>query len=336
MVFSTIVSLCLIIPLYQDKQHPLPRVSQVLTVKDKHDIRQQEFKNQENGLVQSSSSLAINKMAGSNSDHLPLAIQRRILQFSQDTSTTANDVSLANSNASVDYSTSSTTVTITEAMGNEFPEDIFSDDQLKSGAVVMHIIGIIYMFIALAITCDEFFVPSLEVITTSLGISEDVAGATFMAAGGSAPELFTSFIGIFAARSEVGIGTILGSAVFNILFVIGMCAVVSRGVLHLTWWPLFRDVSFYSITLILLIVFFLDQKIHWWEALILFLCYIAYVSFMKFNKTAEKAFKKLCGFKPPVSSDADAEVSSKEVMQFVFGCCDFHVIRTCNINRICL
>ena len=56
---------------------------------------------------------------------------------------------------------------------------------------------------------------------TSIGISEDVAGATFMAAGGSAPELFTSMIGVFIAFSDVGIGTIVGSAVFNILFVIG-------------------------------------------------------------------------------------------------------------------
>jgi sodium/potassium/calcium exchanger 2 len=48
------------------------------------------------------------------------------------------------------------------------------------------------MFIALAIVCDEFFVPTLSVIIERLKITEDVAGATFMAAGGSAPELFTS------------------------------------------------------------------------------------------------------------------------------------------------
>ena len=77
------------------------------------------------------------------------------------------------------------------------------------------------MFVALAIVCDEFFVPSLDVMIEIMGISEDVAGATFMAAGGSAPELFTSMIGVFIAFSDVGIGTIVGSAVFNILFVIG-------------------------------------------------------------------------------------------------------------------
>ena len=57
-----------------------------------------------------------------------------------------------------------------------------------------------------------------------LGVSPDVAGATFMAAGGSAPELFTSVIGVFIAKNDVGIGTIVGSAVFNILFVIAACA----------------------------------------------------------------------------------------------------------------
>merc|ERR1719400_2172841 len=118
------------------------------------------------------------------------------------------------------------------------------------------------MFVALAIVCDEFFVPSLDVIIEKLGISEDVAGATFMAAGGSAPELFTSVIGVFIAFSDVGIGTIVGSAVFNILFVIGMCALFSKTVLHLTWWPLLRDCTFYSITLLTLIGFFIDNKIN--------------------------------------------------------------------------
>ena len=39
-----------------------------------------------------------------------------------------------------------------------------------------------------------------------LEISPDVAGATFMAAGGSAPELFASVIGVFIAKNDVGIG----------------------------------------------------------------------------------------------------------------------------------
>lgn len=151
------------------------------------------------------------------------------------------------------------------------------------------------MFVALAIVCDEFFVPSLDVIIEQIGCSEDVAGATFMAAGGSAPELFTSVIGVFIAFSDVGIGTIVGSAVFNILFVIGMCALFSKTVLCLTWWPLLRDCTFYSISLLTLIAFFLDERIEMYEAAILLAIYGFYVFFMKYNVKAEVGFKRLIG-----------------------------------------
>ncbi|XP_047672592.1 sodium/potassium/calcium exchanger 2-like isoform X4 [Tachysurus fulvidraco] len=183
--------------------------------------------------------------------------------------------------------------TIESGHQGEYPEDLFTLEQRRQGAVVLHVLGMLYMFIALAIVCDEFFVPALTVITEKLAISDDVAGATFMAAGGSAPELFTSFIGVFISHSNVGIGTIVGSAVFNILFVIGMCAVFSREILNLTWWPLFRDVSFYILDLIMLIVFFLDNSISCWESISLLLAYASYVLFMKYNSQVEALVKGL-------------------------------------------
>ncbi|XP_069026469.1 sodium/potassium/calcium exchanger 2-like isoform X2 [Embiotoca jacksoni] len=175
----------------------------------------------------------------------------------------------------------------------EYPRDLFTREERRQGAVALHMFGMIYMFIALAIVCDEFFVPALTVITEKLTISDDVAGATFMAAGGSAPELFTSIIGVFISHSNVGIGTIVGSAVFNILFVIGMCAIFSKEILNLTWWPLFRDVSFYIMDLIMLIIFFLDNIISMWESITLLSAYGAYVIFMKCNSTME-GFVKGC------------------------------------------
>ncbi|KAG7223675.1 hypothetical protein INR49_015400 [Caranx melampygus] len=177
----------------------------------------------------------------------------------------------------------------------DYPTDYFSVEERRQGFVVFHMFGMLYMFIALAIVCDEFFVPALTVITEKLEISDDVAGATFMAAGGSAPELFTSVIGVFVSHSNVGIGTIVGSAVFNILFVIGMCALFSKEVLNLTWWPLFRDVSFYIIGLLMLIYFFLDNQITLVESVSLLLCYTGYVTFMKFNASVEILIKSKLG-----------------------------------------
>ncbi|XP_028420024.1 sodium/potassium/calcium exchanger 2 isoform X1 [Perca flavescens] len=211
-------------------------------------------------------------------------------------------------NVSADMPTAmKSTAKFNESQG-EYPPDLFTRAERRRGAVVLHMFGMIYMFIALAIVCDEFFVPALTVITEKLTISDDVAGATFMAAGGSAPELFTSIIGVFISHSNVGIGTIVGSAVFNILFVIGMCAIFSKEILNLTWWPLFRDVSFYILDLIMLIIFFLDNVISMWESITLLSAYAAYVIFMKCNSTVEN-FVKGCMNKNQV---VEVEVQPKE------------------------
>lgn len=195
-------------------------------------------------------------------------------------------------------------------VGN-YPKDLFTMKQLRHGAVVLHTAGMIYMFVALAIVCDEFFVPALEVITEKLDLTQDVAGATFMAAGGSAPELFTSVAGVFISQDSVGISTIIGSAVFNILFVIGVCALAAKELLTLTWWPLMRDSCFYSISLVTLIVSYLDWRIYWYEAVILLCCYGAYVTFMVFNSKIEKKVKSVvCKQKAKASAVDLVPVSS--------------------------
>ncbi|CAK0906852.1 unnamed protein product, partial [Prorocentrum cordatum] len=48
--------------------------------------------------------------------------------------------------------------------------------------IPLYVFVIVYMFLAIATVCDEFFVPALEAFVDEFGISMDVAGATFMAA----------------------------------------------------------------------------------------------------------------------------------------------------------
>ena len=118
-------------------------------------------------------------------------------------------------------------------------------------------------------------------------VKPDVAGATFMAAGGSAPELFTSVMGVFVSKNDVGFGTIVGSAVFNVLFVIGLCALLTGTSMALTWWPLFRDCSYYIFGLVVLAFCVEDENVTAWEAAILFSLYIGYITLMYFNPTLE-------------------------------------------------
>ncbi|KAM9093175.1 sodium/potassium/calcium exchanger 4 isoform 1-T1 [Megaptera novaeangliae] len=174
---------------------------------------------------------------------------------------------------------------------HEFPTDLFSNNERQHGAVLLHILGALYMFYALAIVCDDFFVPSLEKICEKLHLSEDVAGATFMAAGSSTPELFASVIGVFITHGDVGVGTIVGSAVFNILCIIGVCGLsAGQQVIRLTWWAVCRDSVYYTLSVIVLIAFIYDEEIVWWEGLVLIILYVFYILIMKYNVKMQAFF----------------------------------------------
>uniref|UniRef100_A0A6I8N328 Solute carrier family 24 member 3 n=1 Tax=Ornithorhynchus anatinus TaxID=9258 RepID=A0A6I8N328_ORNAN len=169
---------------------------------------------------------------------------------------------------------------------HEFPRDIFTNEDRRRGAVILHVLCAMYMFYALAIVCDDFFVPSLEKICERLHLSEDVAGATFMAAGSSAPELFTSVIGVFITKGDVGVGTIVGSAVFNILCIIGVCGLFAGQVVALSSWCLLRDSTYYTLSVVALIV------VSPWESLVLVLMYLLYIVIMKYNACIHQCFER--------------------------------------------
>lgn len=161
--------------------------------------------------------------------------------------------------------------------------------------IIPYAIGTLYLFVAIAIVCDELFVPALEEIANVWNLSDDVAGATLMAAGGSAPELATSLIGTFTG-SDVGFGTIVGSAVFNVLFVIACCVLWTPkelAPLELTGWPLGRDCLYYSMTLVMVSIMFGFNSpgiIEAWEAVFLFALYFGYIIIMKYNEDLQNYF----------------------------------------------
>eukprot|EP00051_Salpingoeca_urceolata_P021368 m.334407 g.334407 ORF g.334407 m.334407 type:complete len:456 (-) comp19785_c0_seq12:1146-2513(-) len=149
--------------------------------------------------------------------------------------------------------------------------------------LVLYAFLVFVLFLAIAILADDHFVPSLEGISESLNLSEDVAGATFMAAGSSAPELFTSFAGV-NVDSDVGVGTIVGSAVFNILVIVALSGALAGTVLQLEWRIVVRDSVVYSISIGLFILFAWDGYIELYETILLLLLYAAYLVIMVFNQ----------------------------------------------------
>ncbi len=116
---------------------------------------------------------------------------------------------------------------------------------LLSGALIALLIS----FYLLNEVTENFFIPSLDTISHKTKMSDDAAGATLMAAGSSAPELFISIIAIMYGGDnfEIGVGTIVGSALFNLLVIIGAVAFVRSS--QIAWQPMFRDLLFYALSI---------------------------------------------------------------------------------------
>ncbi|XP_046977385.1 sodium/potassium/calcium exchanger 4 isoform X1 [Vanessa cardui] len=174
---------------------------------------------------------------------------------------------------------------------DDFPAGFFTEIQRQHGAIVLHAFISIYLFLALAVVCDKFFVPAVDRICTALNMTNDVAGATFMAAATSAPELFVNVIGTFITEGDIGVGTIVGSAVFNILAVAACCGIGAGMVVPLDWWPLTRDCLAYGITVSILICIMHDEYVQWYEAFLLVLLYGVYICIMYYDKSIQNFAK---------------------------------------------
>ncbi|KAG7313327.1 hypothetical protein JYU34_000438 [Plutella xylostella] len=174
---------------------------------------------------------------------------------------------------------------------DDFPAGFFTELQRQHGAIVIHAFISLYLFIALAVVCEKFFVPAVDRICTALNMTNDVAGATFMAAATSAPELFVNVIGTFITEGDIGVGTIVGSAVFNILAVAACCGIGAGMVVPLDWWPLTRDCLAYGITVSILICIMHDEYVQWYEAFFLVLLYGVYLCIMYYDKSIQNFAK---------------------------------------------
>ena len=129
----------------------------------------------------------------------------------------------------------------------------------------------------LAILTDGYFIVSLDEISARMKLSNDVAGATLMAMGSSAPELAIAMIALLRPGdySDVGIGTIVGSALFNILVITGASAIARP--LRITWIIVTRDVVVYIASVGLLLWAFSDNQINFFEAVVFIVFYATYV-----------------------------------------------------------
>ncbi|XP_059098976.1 sodium/potassium/calcium exchanger 2-like isoform X2 [Tigriopus californicus] len=208
-----------------------------------------------------------------------------------------------------------------EGEGNFFsPVSLFTVEQLKNGAIILYIIGIIYVCYALVLVTAKFFFPSVMVLSEKLHLSPDLTGATILAVGRSMPDLLVAIVLIFFDPNPVDFGSVVGPACYKVAFIIGICALVTAEPLRLRGWPLMRDYFFYAICVVLLAIFFADDTIAWFEPVILLIWYGLYILFLAMSNKVEDLLRRTFKMSPAtrnvVSSISDVgqvELDSKSM-----------------------
>ncbi|XKL60420.1 hypothetical protein PGB90_007477 [Kerria lacca] len=190
---------------------------------------------------------------------------------------------------------------------DEFPSDPFTQEQRIHGAIIVHLIVGFYCFVFIAFVCNDYFLPSVFCICQDLHLSHDVAGATFMATATCAPELFVNIIGTYLTKSDLGIGTVVGSAVCNILGVTACAGLAASKNIKLELWPMLRDSGIYISAVTILAVILADGVVDWSEALILVILYFLYFVLMFTQKKMKTVAKKILTSKNSFSSTSSMD-----------------------------
>lgn len=118
-------------------------------------------------------------------------------------------------------------------------------------------------------------------IARSLGVSDLIVGLTIVAAGTSMPEVATSVIASIRGERDIAVGNVVGSNLFNILCVLGLTAMVSKGGLPVSSSALHFDIPvMIAVALACLPIFFTGNIISRWEGFVFLGYYIAYTVYL--------------------------------------------------------
>ncbi len=157
--------------------------------------------------------------------------------------------------------------------------------------VYLAILGL--SFYLLYFFSENYFIPSLDVFSRNLKMSSDMAGATLMAIGSSAPELAVVIFSIIKSGNHeaIGVGTVVGSALFNLFVIVGGVMIINNKA-KMIWQPLARDLIFYAVTVILFIAVSYDGVITIFDTSLLLIAYICYLSMMYYINRKRKYYDK--------------------------------------------
>lgn len=151
-------------------------------------------------------------------------------------------------------------------------EELVIDDKPVWKAIVLILVGLAGLTFG-----GKLIVENATVIAKNFGVSDAVIGATIVALGTSLPELATSVIAAFKKNTDLAIGNVVGSNIFNIFFILGVSSFVTP---IDAYDNLLVDSMLAMFSGVMLLAFLMDddeRHISRWEGAVLLSIYVGYV-----------------------------------------------------------
>ena len=128
--------------------------------------------------------------------------------------------------------------------------------------------------LAVILVSSDYAVDAATALARIFNISDRVIGLTIVALGTSLPELVTSATAALRGNGDLAVGNVIGSCIFNILFVLGSSALI----MPIECAPNFLSDAYVAVLATVLLLFFgyTQRKIQRWEGWMLLACYAAY------------------------------------------------------------
>lgn len=162
-------------------------------------------------------------------------------------------------------------------------------------SILLFILGLVFL-----VAGAEALVKGASRLAGAVGISPLVIGLTVVAFGTSAPEMAVSAMASLDGQADLAMGNVVGSNIFNVLFILGISALVTP--LAVSKQLIRLDVPLMIAVSLILVAFSWDGGIQRWEAALLFLGIVTYTIFQVRESRRETAEARQEGDEPIATS----------------------------------
>lgn len=190
--------------------------------------------------------------------------------------TTAISEASTSQTSSSEASSSETSAPEASSSETSAPESSQASGTSMLKAVVMLVVGLLCL-----IAGSNMFVDNASFVASSLGVSDAVIGLTIVAGGTSLPELATSMVSAKKGNSDIAIGNVIGSNVFNILMIIGITGLVKP--MHIAGITTLDLIMMLASMLLMWFFCRTTYKVKRWEGAVLTIVYLAYLTWLIMN-----------------------------------------------------